>query len=207
MSEHHFRPTSNRARAATSTLLALVLGCACQSSGSPTESTATSTAVTTVVSTVTSPAAPQSSATGEAVAAPSPSDTAQFAKEKETVEATKPTQATKPATDVKPAADTKPKAEEPAKAEPAAAPEPPKEPEAPAIEKPCLAKSFKFAAVRSACEKGGVPKAKSLMKAWTNKAKEKGESYKCATCHDNQKTYTNKPSADADLRKLLDIIK
>lgn len=81
----------------------------------------------------------------------------------------------------------------------------PKEP--PAIEKPCLAKSFKFAAVRSACEKGGVPQAKSLMKAWTNKGKEKGETVKCATCHDNQKTYTNKPTADADLRKLLDVIK
>ena len=45
----------------------------------------------------------------------------------------------------------------------------------PAIEKPCLAQTFNFPAVRAACEKGGVPKAKSLMKAWTNKGKAAGE--------------------------------
>lgn len=95
-------------------------------------------------------------------------------------------------------------AQEPA---PAAAPAAAEEAPATGIEKPCLADSFKFSAVKAACAKGGVPKAKSLMKAWTNKAKEKGETYKCATCHDNQRTYTNKSNADADLRKLLDLIK
>jgi hypothetical protein len=83
----------------------------------------------------------------------------------------------------------------------------PSKPEEPAIEKPCLATSFRFSAVQAACKKGGVPKAKSLMKAWTNQAKEKGESYKCTTCHDNQRTYSNKPNAEDDLRKLLAIIK
>jgi hypothetical protein len=77
----------------------------------------------------------------------------------------------------------------------------------PSIEKPCLAKSFEFSAVKSACEKGGVPKAKALMKGWTKKAKDKGEEYKCTTCHDNQRTYTNKPNATSELRKLLDVIK
>lgn len=91
-------------------------------------------------------------------------------------------------------------------AAPSSAPSP-KTDATPVIEKPCLATSFKFGAVKSACAKGGVPSAKSLMKTWTNKAKEKGATYKCATCHDNQRTYTNKANADADLRKLLDLIK
>lgn len=92
---------------------------------------------------------------------------------------------------------------------PASAPAPKTEAPAaaPTIDKPCLATSFKFGAVKSACAKGGVPSAKSLMKTWTNKAKDKGATYKCATCHDNQRTYTNKANADADLRKLLDLIK
>jgi hypothetical protein len=81
------------------------------------------------------------------------------------------------------------------------------EAEPPAIDKPCLAKSFEFSSVKAACEKGGVPKAKALMKTWTKKAKEKGEDYKCTSCHDNQRTYSNKPGADADLRKLLNLIK
>lgn len=79
--------------------------------------------------------------------------------------------------------------------------------DAPAIEKPCLAKSFEFSSVKAACEKGGVPKAKALMKTWTKKAKEKGEDYKCTSCHDNQRTYSNTPNAATDLRKLLDAIK
>lgn len=75
------------------------------------------------------------------------------------------------------------------------------------IDKPCSAGSFEFPAVESACEKGGVPKAKALMKSWVNKGKEKGENYKCTSCHDNQRTYSNKPNAVADLRKLLNVIK
>jgi hypothetical protein len=76
-----------------------------------------------------------------------------------------------------------------------------------ALDKPCLGKSFEFGAVKAACEKGGVPQAKSLMKSWVKKAKDKGEEYKCTTCHDNQRTYSNKSNAAADLRKLLNVIK
>ncbi len=72
---------------------------------------------------------------------------------------------------------------------------------------PCRATSFKFSQVRASCEKGGVPKAKAVMKYWVKQGKSKGQSFKCSSCHDNQKTYTNKSNAVADLRKLLQAIK
>lgn len=67
---------------------------------------------------------------------------------------------------------------------------------------PCKATSFKFASVRSACNRGGVPEAKSMMKGIVKKAKDKGEDIKCSSCHDDTKTYTLKPNAVADMRKL-----
>jgi hypothetical protein len=213
MSEHHFRIASKPTRTASYTLLSLLLGCACQSESPPPEATPTTTE-SSIAAPVVTAAAPDAvlspSATNAALAAAEAAATAQpstagevAGKDVAKVPAAKPGE-------VKPVADAKSgKADETAKGEtpsPSPAPDAPKDSE-PVIEKPCLAKSFEFPAVSAACKKGGVPKAKALMKAWTNKAKEKGESYKCATCHDNQKTYSNKPSADADLRKLLAIIK
>lgn len=70
-------------------------------------------------------------------------------------------------------------------------------------DQPCRAKSFQFSSVKTACQKGGVPRAKELMKSMVKKAKDRGENVKCSSCHTNQKTYENKPNAVADLRKLL----
>ena len=80
-----------------------------------------------------------------------------------------------------------------------------KKPAAPAFTgTPCRQKAFKFSAVRSACQKGGVKQAKSLMKYWTKKAKEKtGKRYKCSACHSSTKTYVNKPNAASDLNAML----
>lgn len=55
--------------------------------------------------------------------------------------------------------------------------------------KPCASTSFKIAAVKSACERGGQPEAKKLMKAAVKKAKDAGESMNCKTCHEDLKTY------------------
>lgn len=84
-------------------------------------------------------------------------------------------------------------------------PQPPPAKEAPkgyTGDKPCLAKTFKFASVRNACNKGGVDQAKSLMKGIVKRAKDDGKSIKCASCHDNTKTYTLKPNAVEDMRAL-----
>lgn len=54
---------------------------------------------------------------------------------------------------------------------------------------PCSAKSFKIAKVKAACEDGGQPAAKNLMKAAVKKAKEAGESMTCKSCHSELKTY------------------
>lgn len=203
MSESLFRRVSKLARTPSITPMVWVLACACQSTS--TEPSATTAESTTAFTAPAVTATTQSPPTAET--APNPVVSA-LETSPEAASTVAPVEA-KPGSQA--AANPKPaKGAEAAKTDPTKAPEPtpdPPKPEQPVIEKPCLATSFKFAAVRSACEKGGVPKAKALMKAWTNKAKEKGESYKCATCHDNQKTYTNKPSADADLRKLLDVIK
>lgn len=186
-----------------SALCGALIGAACQSSPSPSAETTTTSAVTSAVPTPEVTAAAATTTTAEATTTAAAS-----------AEPQKPSEATaqagkkdvKPAeTSPKPNADAKP-TEPPKDTIPEAPKEPPAEP-TPAIEKPCLAQSFNFPAVKKACEKGGVPKAKSLMKSWTNKAKEKGEEYKCATCHDNQRTYTNKSNADDDLRKLLAVIK
>jgi hypothetical protein len=205
MSEHHFCPAFEFPRTVSYALFSLLLASSCQSSGTEPAATTAEPTVTAAAVTTASTAAPTGAPASATVEAPATTQAAAPAEEAEKPEA-------KSAAGAKPATDTKPgKGEEPAKTDPQPKPETAKpdepKPEAPVIEKPCLAKTFEFVSVRKACEKGGVPKAKGLMKAWTNKAKDKGESYKCATCHDNQKTYTNKPTAAADLRKLLDIIK
>lgn len=176
----------------------------CQSSVEPTEESATASLVATATVATQVPEEP---------AAPTAAPEAQEPETEATVpsERAAATHAAKPTRKTEEPSPAAPKAEPTSKSEPAAKPavaaEPAAAAPAPVIDKPCLAKSFKFASVKSACEKGGVPRAKSLMKGWTDKAKAKGESYKCASCHDNQRTYTNKPNADADLRKLLDLIK
>lgn len=86
--------------------------------------------------------------------------------------------------------------------------EPAKEPEKKAEEvytgdKPCRSKNFQFASVKAACQKGGVPRAKAVMKSVVDKAKARGEDVKCTSCHTEQKTYANKPNAVADYRALL----
>ncbi len=171
----------------------LLAACACQSTPTPVETAASATSAEPVVAAAVIATAATSSASDDGTPAAPAATPASPAVAKPA--AAKPPSEPKTST-VKPA-DTGKSLAEPTK------PEAP----APVIEKPCLATQFTFPAVQTACKKGGVPKAKSLMKAWTNKAKEKGESYKCAACHDNQRTYTNKPNADEDLRKLLTLIK
>ena len=55
--------------------------------------------------------------------------------------------------------------------------------------KPCVATSFKIAKVKNACESGGQPAAKKMMKTATDKAKAAGEDINCKTCHSDLKTY------------------
>lgn len=200
------RYTSASKLVRTTALLSTILSLACQSSPSPDAATSASSATsvpappelpvpaatTAAVEGATTPAANATTAEPKLDATPAQAPDDGKAGTVKPVTDAKPS---KPASDPSPAATTPPKVDEPPKDEPAA------------IEKPCLAKTFEFASVRKACEKGGVPKAKALMKSWTNKAKDKGESFKCTTCHDNQKTYSNKANASADLRKLLDVIK
>ncbi len=119
--------------------------------------------------------------------------------------ANKPAPAPKsPAAKPKTGADTKAPAPAPAKGS-APKPEPKKEATYTG-DKPCLAKSFKFGSVKSACNKGGQPQAKAMMKTLVKRGKDKGQNFKCTSCHSNQKTYDNKPNAVADLRKLLSAI-
>ncbi len=101
-----------------------------------------------------------------------------------------------------------PKPSEEAKAPAPKAPAPKAAPkEAPKkVDQPCRAKSFKFGSVKSACEKGGIPRAKSMMKSLVQQAKDKGKKYKCSSCHTSQKTYENKPNAVSELRKLMQLI-
>lgn len=57
--------------------------------------------------------------------------------------------------------------------------------------KPCVAKTFKIAEVRAACESGGSSAAKKLMKEATKKAKAAGvtEGMKCKDCHTDLKSF------------------
>jgi hypothetical protein len=66
-----------------------------------------------------------------------------------------------------------------------------------------MATSFKFAAVRNACEHGGRPEVKALMKNMTKKAEAAGTELKCNNCHSSLKTYDLRDNAVTDLRKWL----
>lgn len=70
-------------------------------------------------------------------------------------------------------------------------------------EEACTAESFELAAVEAACNKGGRPAAKSLMKVAVKKAKAAGESMTCKSCHTNLKTYTLTSNAVSDLEPWL----
>lgn len=68
--------------------------------------------------------------------------------------------------------------------------------------KPCSGKA-KMAQVKKACEKGGIPEAKKLMKGWTKKMKADDGKTNCKSCHTELKTYENKPNAVKDLKAFL----
>ncbi len=68
--------------------------------------------------------------------------------------------------------------------------------------KPCKKTKFAFGSVKSACNKGGQDAAKSLMKTYTKKGKDKGFKWKCSTCHSDTKSYANKPNAVSELKKI-----
>lgn len=114
----------------------------------------------------------------------------------------KPGPAPKPSPAPKPAAPPSPATPKPAAPKPK--PDPPAAYDGP---NPCRSASFTFSNVRSACQKGGVSQAKSLMKYLVKKAKDNGTTYKCSSCHSNQKTYTNKSNANADFRKMMEAAK
>lgn len=67
---------------------------------------------------------------------------------------------------------------------------------------PCTATSFATSTVRNACNRGGRPEARSLMRALMNNGKKKGLDFKCSSCHTDQSNYGLLGNATADLRKL-----
>jgi hypothetical protein len=69
--------------------------------------------------------------------------------------------------------------------------------------KPCVNTTFKFAKVKKACESGGQPAVKTLMKATVKKMKADGKDVNCKSCHTELKQYENKPNAEADLKGYL----
>lgn len=73
---------------------------------------------------------------------------------------------------------------------------------------PCRTEKFKFSFVKKACNEGGVKKAKNVMKSVVKRAKDDGKKIdgkkiKCSSCHDDTKTYTSKPNAGSELKKIL----
>lgn len=54
---------------------------------------------------------------------------------------------------------------------------------------PCKAKKFEIPAVAKACEKGGTPAVKKIMKEAVKKAKAAGEDMNCKTCHESTKEF------------------
>ena len=68
---------------------------------------------------------------------------------------------------------------------------------------PCKTEKFRFSAVRAACERGGRPAAKDLMKTLVKKAKERGEEVKCTSCHKDTKAFVLKDNAVDDLKALM----
>lgn len=69
---------------------------------------------------------------------------------------------------------------------------------------PCKASSFSVARVGDACAKGGRSGAKGVMKDAINRALASGTMLKCADCHAEQRDYTLKADAVAQLEKWLD---
>lgn len=69
---------------------------------------------------------------------------------------------------------------------------------------PCKAASFSVARVEEACSKGGRTAAKGVMKDAVGKALAAGTTLRCSDCHSEQRDYTLKPDAVAQLKKWLD---
>lgn len=154
--------------------------------------------------TETQPAAPSPVASVAAPTDTAPSATASAAAPAETTgqggsAAAAPTSKTAPTPSAKPAASTATKSP----TAPTATPSAPTAATKYTGDTPCVATSFQFAAVRSACERGGRPEVKSLMKSMTKKAEAAGTELKCNSCHTSLKTYDLKDNAVADLRKWL----
>jgi len=69
---------------------------------------------------------------------------------------------------------------------------------------PCRAASFSIARVRSACDNGGRPGAKRVMKEAINKATATGKLLKCGDCHSNMRDYALKSDAVEKLERWLE---
>jgi hypothetical protein len=69
---------------------------------------------------------------------------------------------------------------------------------------PCRASKFSVPRVREACENGGRPAAKRVMKDAIGKATATGQLLKCSDCHSNQRDYALKSNAVAELKRWLD---
>jgi hypothetical protein len=69
---------------------------------------------------------------------------------------------------------------------------------------PCRAASFSVPRVRDACATGGRAAAKRVMKDAIGKATAMGRTLKCGNCHSNQRDYSLKSNAVADLKRWLD---
>lgn len=69
---------------------------------------------------------------------------------------------------------------------------------------PCRAAKFSVSRVREACASGGRPAAKRVMKDAIGKATATGQLLKCSDCHSNQRDYSLKSDAVADLKRWLD---
>lgn len=70
---------------------------------------------------------------------------------------------------------------------------------------PCQAVSFSVERVRQACASGGRAAAKRVMKDAIGKATATGQSLRCSDCHANQRDYTLKSDAVAELKRWLAI--
>jgi hypothetical protein len=69
---------------------------------------------------------------------------------------------------------------------------------------PCKAPSFSVPRVGEACATGGRSAAKRVMKDAIGKATATGQTLKCTNCHANQRDYSLKSNAVADLKRWLD---
>ena len=67
----------------------------------------------------------------------------------------------------------------------------------------CRTQQFNYAALRNACQQGGVAQAKRVMKQVVSRAKAAGTALRCSGCHSSLQTYALKPNAVADLKPWL----